>query len=302
MKKKMLSLVLILALAVGICPAAFAAPMNTTTMDSIEVSSPLLYDVYTINFSDEDNRIATYGAEHRSKVDQAVDFVKSLDLSDRGFYGIEDVYIDELNALAADGVKLESYSVYMPKDGVNYGSYDGYQFRATYSVYNESYTRTLSGKSNFEKWVDGGINILMSFLKVKKTIAIPYTVISSLAGISNVGVEYFNSEKVDITVSDEVTSRFIWIEDKDHLVAYQPDTYVPVINDMARITRPVFVLYPNSPYQDPKVNASYPQQEFASENFYNASKNREIGFYRYISGNVTDYLSDTVGQGTYSWG
>lgn len=302
MKKKLISLMLVLALAVGVCPVAFAALMNTTTLDVVESPSPLLYDAYTISFSDEDDQIATYGAEHRSKIDRAIDFVKSLDLSDRGFYGIEDVYINELNALAADGVELKSYSVYMPRDGVNYGSYDGYQFRATYSVYDESYTRTLSDKNNFDKWVDGGINILMSCIKVNKTIAIPYTAISALAGISGAGVEYFNKAKVDITVSDEVTSRFIWIEDKDHLIAYQPGTYVPVINDMARITRPVFVLYPNSPFQNPTVNANYPLQEFASANFYNASKNREIGFYRYINGNVTDYLSDTVGQGTYNWG
>ncbi|WP_369281827.1 hypothetical protein [Oscillibacter sp. GMB15532] len=162
-------------------------------------------------------------------------------------------------------------------------------------VFSDNYFYNLYGKADHTRWVSGLVNMTMSFANWK--IGFPYALFSLLAGVGN--VTYYDGARTEITNEDEITSRYILIEDKDHKVSYQPNTYVPVIQDMVRISHTSIASYTGSPYGNPSMDATMPINEIASTNFYNKTNNLNIGLNHYISGNVADCIVDTVPRAVF---
>lgn len=279
MFKSVVAITLVASMLIGTASVSFAGKLA-------DGSNPNEYDVFRIAFSEKSDSLFS-----NANIKDAIDFVYSLDLENKGYVGLQDAYIDELKEIGDKGSDLSSYAVYLPKADVYYGTYEGYKFRASYSVYNESYQRALSEKTQQDAWQSDIVNMVMAFM-INKYITIAYAAFSNLAGFDD--IQYYDAAWSDLTISDEVTSRYIWIEDKEHKVSSNPNSYVIVINDMSRITRPVLVTYPNSPYSDPVIDAASDREEISSPNFYNAKENMDAGLRYYISGDFTSHIKDTV--------
>lgn len=259
------------------------------------------YDVHTIEFPKiKTNNFSTLSnssikLRNIDNIDRAKNMISSLNLTSKGFTGLEEACLNELDNISDKETYLENYSVYLPKSDVYYGTYDGYKFRASFSVYNESYQRTITGKSNHQRWASGALNLAMNF--APQIISIPFSLLTSAAD----DVKFYDGAWTDVTTSDEVTSRYIWIQDLDKKMSANTNSYVIVINDMSRITRPVVVSYPNSPYADPKLDATLPRKEISSPNFYNSNRNMDRGLRYYIGGDLTNYIKDHVSKGKLQW-
>ncbi|MPM14574.1 hypothetical protein SDC9_60938 [bioreactor metagenome] len=286
--KAIASMTLALVLMLGNVSVVFAA-------DFTEKLGQDGYDTYSINFSQTDVHALSENANH---IDEAITFVQSLALDEKGFLELENAFITELEVLASEGIQLKSYAIALPRAEEYYGTYDGYTFRAAYSFYSDNYFYNLYGKADHTRWVSGLVNITMSFANWK--IGFPYALFSSLVGVGN--VTYYDGARTEITNEDEITSRYILIEDKDHKVSYQPNTYIPVIQDMVRISHTSIASYTGSPYGNPSMDATMPINEIASTNFYNKTNNLNSGLNHYISGNVTDTIVDTVPRAVFRFG
>ena len=185
MKKQRLSAVcmaLALFLLVGeICHAA--APTARIAGENAAGNIPESYTIYRADFTEQEKDASSPPASKQkieSTVEQAKDFVVSLHLSDQGYVGLERALLDELDSLSAQKVQLESYAVALPRGHQEYyGTYNGYMFQAAYSTYNESYSKTLYGKTRHEQWVQGVANVIMCFVK-NRWITIPYVILSSI--------------------------------------------------------------------------------------------------------------------------
>ncbi|WP_312634824.1 hypothetical protein [Oscillibacter sp.] len=285
MKKHKKPLVcIILTLALLFC--------NVSNVVAVDIATELDdYDIYHANFiAPQANEII----DNSSNITQAKAFVKSLDLSSRGFSNLTQAYIDELDYLADEGVQLESYSVAIPRAQEYYGTYDGYMFQAAYSYYSDNYYTNLTGKGNHEKWVSGAINILMNY--ALKRISVPFSVLSSASSVT-----FYEGARTEITNEDQITSRFIMIQDKDKKVSLDPYSFVPIIKDMVRTTHTSVVTYSGSPFSNPVVDASAPVVEIPSQNFYNKQYNLSRGYNHYVAGHVFDPITEIVLPATSTW-
>ncbi len=302
MKKQRLSAVcmaLALFLLVGeICHAA--APTALIAGENAAGNIPEGYIIYQADFAERGKDVSSPLASKQkieSTVEQAKDFVASLHLSDQGYVGLERALLDELDSLSAQKVQLESYAVALPRGHQEYyGTYNGYMFQAAYSTYNESYSKTLYGKTRHEQWVRGAANVIMCFVK-SRWITIPYAVLSSIPQ----SVTFYEGARTDWTNEDEVTSRYIMIQDKDHKLSLDTYSFIPMIKDMVRVSHTSVVTYSGSPYQNPVLNTSAGVYETPSENFYNKQYNMSRGYNRYLSGNVYDYIEESVGRAAFRW-
>lgn len=139
-------------------------------------------------------------------------------------------------------------------------------FQAAYSFYSDSYYTNLTGKGNHERWVAGAVNILMNY--VTKKISVPFSVLSSASSIT-----FYDGARTEISNDDQITSRFIMIQDKDKKASLDSNSFVPIIKDMVRTTHTSVVTYSGSPFSNPVVDASAPVVEIPSQNFYNKQYN-----------------------------
>ncbi len=219
-----------------------------------------------------------------------------------------------MDSLLKDDAYLEDYSIYVPKtqnlstdsnetmslasysNPVYYGSYEGFSFQASFSVYNQSYRETTRDWSKIDTWIDGMINFGMNF--VKSYISIPLSVL----GIATGSVTVYSGAWMDITTSEEVTSRLILIQDKYMKATPNPNNYVAVLNDMSKIVSEYTVLYPNNPYFPPSYQGQKGPQEVPSTYFYNSTTTMAHAYNYYITSYyIGGMYQDLVPMGTIQW-
>lgn len=197
---------------------AFAVDKTTQNPDN--------YDYYTIDFG-QNNQVAAPSrslSETESRIRAAEGFVSSLNLEDKGFLGLEEVFLDELQSLRDEGILLKTYEIALPRSTEYYGTYDGFMFQAAYTTHTEYYSDELYGKANFVKFVAGTLNIGMCFAKLKYSI--PYAVLSSISSPI-----ITDSAVVHLANTDTVTTRYIMIQDLNQLASLDKYSFVPVIMD-----------------------------------------------------------------------
>ena len=286
--KKLLSVVLCVAMSLSLSIPAFAVDKTTQNPDN--------YDYYSIDFG-QNNQVAAPSrslSEAESRIREAEGLVSSLSLEDKGFLGLEEVFLDELQSLRDEGVLLKTYEVALPRSTEYYGSYDGFMFQAAYTTHTDYYSDDLYGKAKFEKFVIGALNIGMAFADVKYGIA--YAAISS--GSSPIITD---SAVVHLANTVKVTARYIMIQDLNQLASLDKYSFVPVIMDQSRITSTHVVTYPGGAYSPPQLEKSTSPLEVPSPYFYNKNHNLSTGYNHYIAGFVTDPITYVVPPAAFSW-
>lgn len=296
--------------------------------DSQKIIDPAKYDIHKITFSKSDKLIEDsnldkkntdeikklLNSQEEKNIKEAKAEVKKLKLEQLGYYGLEEAYLNELDSLLNDDAYLEDYAIYVPKtqnsspdtigtvylssysDPVYYGSYDGFSFQAAFSVYNQSYRETTSDWSKINTWIDGLINFGMNF--VTGYITIPLSALEIMFG----SVTVYDGAWIDVTTSEEVTSRLILIQDKYMKATPDPSNYVAVLNDMSKIVSEYAVLYPNNPYFPPSYQGQEGPQEVPSTYFYNSTITMEHAYNYYITSYyIGGMYQDLVPRGSIQW-
>lgn len=238
-----------------------------------------------------DNILRAKNNENILKIKQ---FITNQNYESKGFVGVEDRLLQQLEELSEGGSYLESYKIFIPKDNLvgltinkaastesNLGSYNGFYFKGIYSVYNHSYRLSSSNTSKLKSWVGLSIDLSLTFAEWK--ITVPYSILTTLFSVISNPSDVYNGAWTDTTISEEVTSRIVCIQDKNMWVTSNPNYYVGVISDMAKVIQTYFVMYPNNPYLSPAVLSDGPVKQIYTKNFYNNQATLKEGYTVYIA-------------------
>lgn len=247
------------------------------------------FDEFKISFSEHALAVFTNGTlkhtvefdrmlSNQQRVSKAQDMIIQIQLDTLGLTGAEEYYLNKLNGLYEDDLILEDYAIYVPQGSswVNFGSYNGVPMVAIYDVYNIQYQRTSTNESDISKWVEGIVNILMSFGSPK--ISIPYAIISSIQDplVATTG------PIVNVTSREEVTSRVVYCQDV--YGRWGPTSaYIGALADMAKVADEIVAFYPNSPYAPATLTGSK-RQTVSTPNFFNQSTIRVAAYNQYAFG------------------
>lgn len=199
MKKKFLSLLLALAMCLSLgVPAWASKTANTLTANNISSK----YDSYTLDLEtyqknlDVERDILSTKSEQLKAIpnEDIVSYVKSLNLSEKGFSFVETECLNQLKEYEDAGIELTSYTVLTPKtrsDDV-FGEYNGRTYYSTFvsiSYPNVEITNTPS-----QSTLDSFANLLLDFFIScgGDIIAIPFSVIRAAFDITeaNVTLQY----------------------------------------------------------------------------------------------------------------
>ena len=239
------------------------------------------YDFYTIDSSDTDSGYSNSRTYEYLEISRTKDFVKSLSLESRGFSELESVILDELDSLESGGVQLETYTVALPRATEYYGHFEGFMFQAAYTTYTEHYSQELSGKSSHIHFMQGLVNILMSCPSVSKIVTIGYSIFSPAAT-----PVFTDTTVTQLSNDDEVTTRYIMIQDLYQQASPDKYSFIPVILDEVRISKTTIITFPRGPWST-VMTSEVGTNEFPSPDFYNKSYNLSLGYAHYISGIIS---------------
>lgn len=256
--------------------------------------------------------------QNMQNINKAKEFVKSLGLQKQGFYGLEEAYLKELDSIATKDGYLQNYAVYVPKtqnqlsnssllasgattnsttNPVYYGSLDGFQFQASFTVYDMSYRDSQSDSTTLQGWFKGITNLLLCYAKT--AITVPFTILNF------VGTQptYYTGSWLDLTTSEEVTSRIILIQDKNMKASPNPNGYAAVLHDMSKVVTEFAVYNSNNPYVAPQFKGQKGPQEVPSQYFYNSSVTMQHAEGRYLSygSSIGDMYEDIVPTYSMTW-
>lgn len=157
---------------------------NTTLMDSHEINS----------FNEETETDILTKNSKRSAV--AAEFIKSLNLSEKGYESIETFCLNELEYYGKmEEAELISYTVHVPKESSSgtrasappkgytfFGSFGGRDFYFYYpsTLKLKTNVQKTQSQSTLQKWVNGSTNLLMAYANIK--ISVPWTIFQTIIG------------------------------------------------------------------------------------------------------------------------
>jgi len=309
--KSIMSIVLSFTLIFGI-------PSINLANNFAEDINPSFYDVHKLVFPEPDQIIKSNNLSmmDKTEVDSvlmkqkeknimiAKKEVNSLNLEQKGYYGLKEAFLAELDMLLKSDVYLENYSIYIPNsehilmresDPINYGTYEGFKFMASFSVYNQSYRKSTTDWRKIDSWLSGAVAFGMNFMV--DWITIPLSVLEIVAD----EITVYDGSWIDVTTSEEVTNRLILIQDLNMKYTPSPNNYVGVLNDQSKIVSLYTVLYPNSPYFPPSLTGTEGPKEVPSKYFYNRTRTMSNALNYYIQSDGSGMYQDLVPRGTLGW-
>lgn len=188
----------------------------TITFDESDQSQDILYS--NVSAQSTSNDTETYNEKAAKK---ATDFVKSLNLSEKGYQEIETFCLEELASYAKmEDATLVSYTVHVPKETsvqaakppagyFFFGSYGGRDFYFYYPSTGTIKTniKKESTKSTLQKWVSGSVNLLMSYASIK--VSVPWTIFQTILGTPS-GYTIKNGAHVDHYCNVNIHTRGIY--------------------------------------------------------------------------------------------
>lgn len=189
MKNRIICFIAMCTLVLSSVTTVFANENNASPSTSAKTTTEFdidNYELYTIDFSTS----PTTKSNSESNVDKAIQYVKSLNLPDKGFTYIEESCLAELKGYASDDVKLTSYTVLVPISPTAtktfFGSYGGYDFYYDTTSFS-SFEKRHEGKTRqdvttrWAQWMKGTFELVATL--VTDNFDIPYAVIGAVLGI-----------------------------------------------------------------------------------------------------------------------
>ena len=224
--KKILSILLILIILFSSFSVAATEIDENFNIDN--------YYTYTIELSQLSKTIKS-DKEIPNSIDSAIEYVKSLSLSDKGYSYIEDACLAELEGYKNDDIELESYTVLIPKTRaktyfgtyMNYDFYYEYTSAADFRRETRGDVKSAETENMWQMWMSAVIEIAVSI--AEKYFSIPYTIVSivfdGFPSGDNVSV-YYGSYNEYVEQFYDVRTRTVYREESNgSLKACYQDQY-----------------------------------------------------------------------------
>lgn len=285
MTKKIISFLLMLSMCFSMMVTAFAEPVtneNTANSDSLSA-----YDQYVIvmnrdslrsnNTSFGENGAKTKNISYGASLNNAVEYVQSLNLASKGYEYIEQSCLDELQAYKSAGVELEYYAVLVPNGTAatdyKYGTYNGVTFYYSYTSVSD-FSMTKYGKSlnasDLNKWVQGAFNLILGF--ACKEYSIAYSLFSAATPGSQVTYQTGSSFMYIFQFFD-VRTRAIY--------TYDSGTKRTVITDQ-RGTTNLSTLFIPAGGKLPSLETSWANRVSVTSYFNDLNRNLQRAYLNYV--------------------
>lgn len=208
--KKFVSILLIAILTLTVSSSTvLASDISTYTQREVNLNE---YNQYKIEFDQKNsmNRI------ENNTVDDAIQYVKSLKLSENGFGHIEEACLSELEQYKSDGIELEDYTVLVPRAKAKsyFGTYLGNEFYyENTSIANmrretDGVAKSSSNVSKWNNWILGVTDLAMNFANI--TWSIPYSMVRSITGVSGTSAVYNGSHNQHVEQFTNTETRSIY--------------------------------------------------------------------------------------------
>lgn len=208
--KKIVSFLLIAILTIAICSTTvLASGVSNNVEQEIDLNA---YEQYKIEF-DRENRMNRSAS---SSIEDAIQYVNSLELEENGFSYIKEACLAELEQYKIDGIELEDYTILVPKTRAKsyFGTYSGKEFYyENTSVANmrretDGVAKSSSNASKWNDWILGVTDLAMNFADYKWSI--PYTMIRSITGVSGTSAVYNGSRNQHVEQFTNTITRSIY--------------------------------------------------------------------------------------------
>ncbi|MEE0191445.1 MAG: hypothetical protein U0I30_00160 [Flavonifractor plautii] len=210
--KRFTAIILALTLLLSMVPASAVSNKEPLSADD--------YQEYTITFDSSLQTRAT-----GTTVDDAIEFVNSLDLESLGYSYIEEACLLELNEYKEAGdVELESYTVLVPKAG------SAKHYFGTVGVHNFYYDLTSKASlrsdvdgtpaksendPNWTGWIAGILNLVMCIDAIPLYVSLPYTAIANILTVNGIDSRVVHEDAFlhYTTQYEDIETRSIYRED-----------------------------------------------------------------------------------------
>ena len=188
--RKIMAFALILTLCLPSTVPVFAISENSSEDDDFDINN---YTQYTIDLTANQPLTRSINSSEETSndgIDEAIEYVESLDLELKGYAHIEEACLSELESYKSDDIILESYTVLVPTARAEnyYGTYLGSKFYYEYTSVADmrrntnGAERSASNTGKWTNWILGTTDLILSFTGGSYSIA--YSVIRSITGIA----------------------------------------------------------------------------------------------------------------------
>jgi len=235
-------------------------------------ASELLIDEYVDTFAQQQNI-------------QNIEFLQTqildMDLESIGFIGLEDAIISDLEELKNDNIILESFQLMLPNmsrlgSPQFYGSLNGYHFMVAFAVFNaQPVVWRDSNTQNLISWSLGLVDLAMGFAPAWASI--PWTVFRA-------GERPQQGASVYNRTSQEITNKYIMIQDRDGRLSNNRTTFITLLRQQASVATFRTTYIPHSPHW-PSSTHDTPAMTGAANNFFNQQANMQHVLSIYLSTN-----------------
>ena len=224
--KRVISAILLLAMTFSLNISVSAATSNSDNDFCIDD-----YEQYKIEFTDDQVNILADTDTKNNSIDEAIEYVKSLNLDSLGYSYIEEACLNELAAYKENEVELDSYTVLVPKARAKkyFGTYSNKDFYYDYtSVANmrrntKGVEKGPSNEVQWDHWILGAMDLAMCFAKAKWSV--PYSLIRTITGVSATSEVYYGSYNQYVEQFTNTKTRTIYRENgSQYKACYQDQT------------------------------------------------------------------------------
>ena len=209
--KKIISLLLVMVLIISVGDMNVFAATEDKSSYVFDIND---YEQYTIDFKCKCSKSRSTD----NTIDEAVQYVESLNLTNGGFDYLEEACLSELEKYKADDIVLDSYTVLVPKAKTKYyyGTYSGNDFYyENTSVANlrretNGVAKSASNATKWNNWILGVTDLAMCFANLKWSI--PYTMIRTVTGVSGTTAVHNGSYNQHVEQFTNTVTRSIYRE------------------------------------------------------------------------------------------
>jgi len=246
MKKFLLLLTMSIVLLFAFSTMALASSFEVEDKTFDDTFNPEDYDVYTFKFktysevekSSADKNISdlkqSLQKEKEKNIKSLVKEVKAMDLNGLG-ESARDALLAEVQQLEKkEQPYFETYTIYVPRSEVYYGTYNGYDFKQLlFESGWQNHLITLYNQSAIQDWADLLTDLLLDFTVGSQFIYVGAEIFADIFGY-NWTVSY--GDYVQVNLAEYPTNRIILIEDQQNY--FPGDDFIPVLQHEKKEIKP----------------------------------------------------------------
>lgn len=287
MKRIVSLLLVILLITTSFSFASSSEQKKETVSHSEKMLKEIKFDTNVNSFALNETQKQS---NNKKQLQIATAEIKKMNLESQGLGDFEKQLIQTIDDYSKNNITVFNIKIYetlqdstaLQTFGATtyYGTYRGFNFRQIYATCEVGYETVLTSTNadKLRSWVTLGTNLSLCFAPYAFTV--PYTILSSA---SQSKYSQFTVSKATFVTGNEITDRYLYIQDLQSKSGMGPDYYVPVYQTKRMVVSTYLNTIFASPYQAPISDCISYSKAMSSPNYYsNSATLFPLGYDRYM--------------------